>query len=62
MIRLFGLLSFLLALFLLPMNFRLLTDALEVGGTAAGAWIFFSIMLVLTLSSGWMGVRFLRRA
>jgi hypothetical protein len=49
-------------MFLLPMNFRLLTDALEVGGTAAGAWIFFSFMLVLTLSSGWMGVRFLRRA
>ncbi|MFN5319382.1 MAG: hypothetical protein ACK5CY_11145 [Bacteroidia bacterium] len=60
MIRLLGLLSFLLAVFLLPMNFKLLSDALMVNGS--GVWIMLSFMSILTFGSAWMGVKILRRA
>ena len=62
MIRLFGLLSFLLALFLVPLNVRLLTDATNVNSAGSGVWIIFVMMVLLTVSSGWMGWKFIRRA
>ena len=39
MIRLFGLLSCLLALFLLPLNLRLFSDAMGPSGTYRGTYI-----------------------
>jgi len=67
--RLLGLLSFLLALFLLPMTLRLLSDALEmytsVNGQSSGhtgAWIIFGFLSSFTLLTAWMGIKIIRKA
>jgi ABC-type transport system involved in multi-copper enzyme maturation permease subunit len=67
--RLLGLLSFLLALFLLPMTLRLLSDALgmytPVNGESSGhngAWIIFGFLSSFTLLTAWMGIKIIRKA
>jgi len=68
MIRLFGLLSCLLALFLLPLNLRLFSDAMgmtsneSLSGSCSGGWILFVILSFTTLLSAYAGVKVIRRA
>jgi hypothetical protein len=67
MIKFFGKFCFIQSLFLLPMSLRLLSDALDVSGSASpeqissGVWIFFSLVFSLMVLSGWFGIRVIRR-
>ena len=63
--RLFGLLSCTIALFLLPMTIELLNDAIGIPGetgAASGAWIFFVLLFLVTLSAAWLGIKVIRKA
>ncbi|HPH82357.1 MAG TPA: hypothetical protein PL185_07270 [Flavobacteriales bacterium] len=68
MIRLFGLLSCLLALFLLPLNLRLLSDAVgmssnsSLSGSCSGSWILFALLSLTTLLSAFAGIKVIRKA
>jgi hypothetical protein len=68
MIKLFGLLSCLLALFLLPLNLRLLSDAMgmsnnpSLANSCSGSWILLVILAFTTCLSGFAGVKVLKKA
>jgi hypothetical protein len=63
--RLFGLLSCTIALFLLPMTIELLNDAIGIPGetgAASGAWIFFVLLFLVTISAAWLGIKVIRKS
>jgi hypothetical protein len=61
MVRLLGLLSCLFALFMVPMSLRLLSDALSWEASGSGVYIVLAGVMLLTLASGYFGLRVLRR-
>lgn len=68
MIKLFGILSGLFTLFLVPLNLRLFSDALRMSGdpscanSCTGSWILFVLLALTTCLAGVAGWKGLRRA